>query len=83
MCGEVGDAAHSIALHFDVRREHLSNEGLKTTEFDNKQLVLGYHDTKIFVSMFFQRQPITAVSMPSATDLLLTAKLPKAAEAAR
>jgi hypothetical protein len=29
MRGEVGDASHSVALHLDVRTEHLTNQRLE------------------------------------------------------
>lgn len=41
MCGEVGHTSHGIALHFDVRAEHLANERLKTTKLHNQKLIVG------------------------------------------
>lgn len=39
--GQVGDAADGIALDLDIGRVHLLDEGSKTTESDNGDLVLG------------------------------------------
>lgn len=41
MRGEVGDATDGVALHLDVRREHLTDQGLETAELDDGELVLG------------------------------------------
>lgn len=40
MCGEVGDAPDGVALHLDVRGEHLADERLQSTELDDRDLVL-------------------------------------------
>ena len=41
MCREVRDATDSVTLNFYIWAEHLSNQGLKATQFDNKELVFG------------------------------------------
>ena len=40
MSSQVGYAANSITLHFDVRTEHLANQRLEAAEFYNEELVL-------------------------------------------
>lgn len=41
MSGQVGDASDGVALYFDVRAEHLTDEGFKTAKRDDEELVLG------------------------------------------
>ena len=41
MRGKVRHASDSIALHLDVRAEHLADERLQAAELDDEQLVLG------------------------------------------
>ena len=36
MCREVRYATDSVALNFDIWAEHLSNQGLETTQLDNQ-----------------------------------------------
>ena len=43
MCGQVCDAAHGVALNFDVGGHHLPYQGRKTTKQDDGNFVLGYH----------------------------------------
>lgn len=71
MRGKVGHAADGIALYFDVRTKHLANERLETAELDNEQLILG-------CNMFNIRDIMSERPNP-----LFTAKLPRAALAAR
>ena len=40
MCGKVGNAANSVALDLDIGGHHLSDEGRKSAELDNGDLVL-------------------------------------------
>lgn len=42
MGSEVGYAAHGIALDFDVRRQHLADQGRQTAKLDDEDLVLRY-----------------------------------------
>lgn len=42
MSGKVGDAADCVALNLYIRAEHLSNQGFQSTQFDDKQFVVGY-----------------------------------------
>lgn len=39
---EVGYASHGIALDFDVRRQHLADQGWQTAELDDEDLVFRY-----------------------------------------
>ena len=39
--GQVGDAPNGIALHLDIGRVHLLDEGREATQCDNGNLVLG------------------------------------------
>ena len=48
MRGKVCYAADGIALHFDVRAQHLADERLQTTKLDDEQLVLGYEVLSLF-----------------------------------
>ena len=39
---QIGDTTNGIALHFDVRAQHLSNKRLQASQFDDKKLIVGY-----------------------------------------
>ena len=71
MSRQVRHAANSIALDFDVWAQHLPDQGLQATEFDDEELVLSLKSMSAGVAE--QRQ----------SSILLTAKLPSAALAAR
>jgi hypothetical protein len=40
VCSQVSDTADSVALNFDVRAEHLTDQGLEATELDDQELIL-------------------------------------------
>lgn len=74
MCGEVRYAPNGVALHFNIRAEHLTNEWLQSPESDDKQFVLG----------FARKQSILALlRYVYENHSLFTARLPRAALAAR
>jgi hypothetical protein len=72
--GQVGDASDGIALDLDIGRVHLLDEGSQATEGDNGDLVLGCGGLAA----------VDAVCVCCGwMDVLLTARLPRAALAAR
>jgi hypothetical protein len=72
VCCQVRDATNRIALHLDVRRHHLANERCKSTEEYNGDLVFRCKQS--------ETNRAANVKM---LDLLLTARFPSAALAAR
>jgi hypothetical protein len=40
VCSQVSDTADGVALDFDIRAEHLTDQGLEATELDDQELVL-------------------------------------------
>lgn len=42
MCSQVCYTSDSVALNLDIVAQHLPDEGLKSAQFHNEQLVLGY-----------------------------------------
>ena len=50
MRGQVSYASYSIALHFNIRTEHLANKRLQATEFDDEQLVVSCRTTLAITS---------------------------------
>ena len=72
MSSQIGHASNCIALYFDVGTEHLPDQRLQTTELYYKEFVLGcYHGR------------LETVSDVAECDVLLTARFPRAALAAR
>ena len=43
MCRQVRDAAHGVALNFDIGGHHLPYQGRETTKQNDGNFVLGYH----------------------------------------
>ncbi len=41
MSGEIRDATNSIALHLNVRTEHLTDQWFEAPKFYNEKLVVG------------------------------------------
>jgi len=41
MSGQVGDASYSVALYFNIGRQHLSDQRLQSSQPDDQKLVLG------------------------------------------
>lgn len=70
--GEICDTSDGVALHFDVGTKHLADERFQSTQFDNEQLILGY----------LRIINLTDVK-PYRVNALFTARLPRAALAAR
>ena len=71
MRSQIGHTTNGIALNFDVRAQHLADESLQTTKLDDEQLVLGYEVLSLLIDQTYQ------------LNSLFTAKLPRAALAAR
>ena len=40
MCGEIRDTANGITLNFDIRAQHLTDEGFEPSQLDNKYFVI-------------------------------------------
>jgi hypothetical protein len=40
VCSQVSDTADCVALDFDVRTKHLTDQGLEATELDDQELIL-------------------------------------------
>ena len=72
VCSEVRYAPDSIALDFDICRQHLADQGWEPSELHNKDLVVRYRTRQIL-----------ARSRSISIHLLLTARFPRAALAAR
>lgn len=72
MSSQVRDTPNGVALHLDVRRKHLTDEGLEAAELDDGELVLGC-----------EARINTLVARGDDGNAPLTAKLPNAALAAR
>ena len=70
---QVGDASDGITLHLDVRRHHLTDQRRQSTQQDNRNFVLGCSF----------RQSRTLLACLRLEYILLTARLPSAALAAR
>ena len=90
--GEVGDAADGVALHLDVGRHHLSDEGSQATQEDDGDFVLRCQAVSIVMLEDFtivkgdrgaRASPPPPGNRSGGAILLLTARLPKAALAAR
>ena len=45
MCRKIGYAANSVTLYFHVGAQHLPDEGLQSTEFDDEKFVVRYENT--------------------------------------
>ena len=41
MRSKIRNAAHCIALNFDIRAQHLADKRFQAAELDNKKLVVG------------------------------------------
>lgn len=65
---EIGDTAYCVALNFDIRAKHLPDEWFQASERNDEKLVFGC-----------ERQQ----SVPGYGHIPLTARLPRAALAAR
>lgn len=73
MRSQVGDAADSVALYLHVRRHHLSYQRRKTSKSHDQDLILRYLvSIPAFIEYRIQKK-----------NVLFTAKLPRAALAAR
>lgn len=72
MCSEISDTSDGITLHLYVGTEHLAYERLEPAQLDNKQLVFG-------LSRVISQTGIKC----HGSNLLFTAKFPRAALAAR
>lgn len=71
---KIGDATDSIALDLHIGREHLADERGQSTELNNQDLILG---CKIW------SDNLVISSVLPTCDILLTARFPSAALAAR
>jgi hypothetical protein len=69
---KIGDASDSVALHLNIRRQHLSNERSQSTKLDNKDLVIGCSTSSQQLDEFIE----------VVANALLTARFPRAALAA-
>lgn len=70
MCSQIRDASDGVALHLDIGRVHLLDQGRQSTESDYGDFVLSYKSQQALVAI-------------SREYILLTARLPRAALAAR
>lgn len=76
MSCQVCDAADSVTLHLHIRTQHLSDERFQSAEFHNEKLIIRYKNPT-----WHRSTPRRKANVDF--DVLLTAKLPNAALAAR